>query len=449
MAFPALELQRRLRATGIGFAGLHGAWWRPAAEPFALPASAEEELRAISRALFTLFDAVAALYGADPDLTALLNDSVPAAIPRWVSPRPVLGLRPDFQLDLQPDGQYRFWATELEICPSAHGFAHAMQRAYGLDRDLARTYAGWLAGRELWFAGSAQWSEFLIEQLAFCRALAEHGARGRVLFDLPLDVIAREFEAGQRWQPPMFGVRRRPAEWDTDLLSRLRRDELLDYAWNAADWPPVLGDDAAVFRFGYFDCFAPERLACFPRWEAAGAAPLNPATFYLDSKVLLAAARQPAVLEQAAALDPAAPAVLARCLPETVLLRDQEIPRLLAERDQWILKFAGFDSGQQTWGGRSLQIGAAHTAASWAETVRRYRTLPFPTVAQRLTPSQQVTIAFFDTAGRRQKLPAGTTRLRAFFLRGQPPAGCHLTVSGGSRQVSEATDAVQAPVIFQ
>jgi hypothetical protein len=46
----------------------------------------------------------------------------------------------------------------------------------------------------------------------------------------------------------------------------------------------------------------------------------------------------------------------------------------------------------------------------------------------------------------------GTTRLRTFFLRNDTEifaCGSHLTVSGGTMQVSEATDAVQAPVIFQ
>ena len=384
------DLLHRLRAAGIGFAGIDGAWWRPAVAPFPLPAQAVEDLAAISRALFALFDAVAEVYGADPAVTELLEHKVPAHIPRWVSARPVLSLRPDFQLSPRPpahlppraarprsdpppepsdggapgeqvgdgwasgergeDG-YQLLATELEMCPSAHGFAHAMQAAYGLAPDLARAFARFLDGRELWFVGSAHWSEFLIEQLAFCRALAEHGARGRVLYDLPLDEIAREFHQGRRWQPPMFGVRRRPAAWDTDLLGRLSRDGLLDFAWTDADWRAD-ASQAAVFRFGYFDCFAPERLAQFQRWEAQGTRPLNPATFYLDSKAVLAAARLPRVLERVAARDPAGPDVLARCLPETVLLRPAEVARLADERERWVLKFAGFDNGQQAWGGR-------------------------------------------------------------------------------------------------
>lgn len=448
MTGAAFELHQRLRAAGIGFAGMDGAWWRPAVEPFVLPAQVQTDLAAIRRALFALCDAVVELYGADPELTDLLNAKVPAGVPRWASRRPVLGLRPDFQLCPRPDGGYELVATELEMCPSAHGFAHAMQTAYGLEPDLAQAYARFLAGREFWFAGSGQWSEFLIEQLAFCRALAEHGARARVLYDVPVGQMAREFAAGARWQPPMFGIREKPAAWDTDLLGRLRGADLLRFAGDEAEWPAPTSQ-TVVFRFGYFDCFAPERLAHFPRWEAAGAAPLNPAAFYLDSKILLAAARLPAVLEKAAALEPDAPAVLARCLPETRLLRAAEVEPLLAERENWILKFAGFDSGQQAWGGRSLQIGAAHTPKSWAAVVRDYLDLPFPTVAQRLAPSTQIDIDYYDPAGPVRTITAGATRLRAFFLRGQPPAGVHLTVSGGTQQVSEATDSVQAPVIFQ
>lgn len=444
----AADLLGRLRAAGIGFAGIDGAWWRPARAPFPLPAETAQDLAAISRALFALFDAVAGLYGRDPAVTELLEHQVPAGLPRWVSPRPVLGLRPDFQLCPQADGRYQLMATELEMCPSAHGFAHAMQTAYGLEPDLARAGARFLAGREFWFVGAAEWSEFLIEQLAFCRALAEHGARGRVLYDRPLAAIAAEFRAGQRWQPPMFGVRQKPAGWDDDLLGRLRRAGLLEFAWDGAEWPAAAGE-AVVFRFGYFDCFTPERLAHFPRWEAAGATPLNPATFYLDSKAVLAAARRPEVLERVAALDPAGPEVLGRCLPETVLLRTAELPRLLAERERWVLKFAGFDRGQQAWGGRSLQFGLAHPPAGWEAVLRRYLALPFPVVAQRLAPSAAVDIDYIDGAGQPQTLPAGATRLRAFFWRGQPPAGVHLTVSGGTMQVSEATDAVQAPVLFQ
>lgn len=431
-----------MRATGIGFAGIEGAWWLPACEPFPLPASVHASLTGIARAVFALCDALAAGYGVEPELTALLDYKAPSHLRAFASRAPVLSLRPDFQLCAAPEGGLQPVATELELCPAAHGFAHAMQAGYGLEPDLARAFARLLAGRELLIAGTQQWSEFLIEQLAFCRALAECGARAVVTYDLTLETLAHEFRSGRRWQPPMFGVSSRPLHRNDDLLAHLRAHDLLQF-WRD-DWPDDAGG-CVIFRFGYLENFAPERLAHFQRWEAQGAAFLNPTAFYLDSKATLAAARLPAVR---ARLDSDVLAVLDRCLPETVLLTPESTPRFEAEREQWVLKFSGYDAQQQAWGGRSLHIGAAHTRASWAEVLRRYAALPFPTVAQRVAPSQRTDIAYFDSDGARHTLTQGFTRLRTFLFRGGAQAGSHLTVTGGTMQVSEATDSVQAPIQF-
>jgi hypothetical protein len=46
----------------------------------------------------------------------------------------------------------------------------------------------------------------------------------------------------------------------------------------------------------------------------------------------------------------------------------------------------------------------------------------------------------------------GRTRLRTFMLRnkvGTVACGSHVTVAANTMQVSEATDAVQAPVVFR
>jgi hypothetical protein len=208
-------------------------------------------------------------------------------------------------------------ATELEICPSAQGFAHAMQVGYGLETDLADAFVRFLDGRPLFIIGSQRWSEFLIEQLAFCRALAERGATAWVLYDRPLSSIAAEVVNGRRWQPPMFGISRKPVGWNLDLLGRLRNSDLLRY-WSSDDeqWPERLGE-AAVFRFGYFNCFTADRLAQFGRWEAAGATFLNPTTFYLESKLVLAALQLTAVRERLAAQTLA---TLDACLPLTLPL---------------------------------------------------------------------------------------------------------------------------------
>ncbi|MCE7987519.1 MAG: hypothetical protein DYG89_40655 [Caldilinea sp. CFX5] len=448
-----------MAATGIGFAGIDGAWWLPAVEPFRLPASCASQVAAIGPALFCFLDVVTGLYGtaegAAGGLTSLLDYKVPTHIPRLMSAGRVESLRPDFQLVLEADAaseqQYRLVATELEICPSTHGFAHAMQVGYGLDPDLVRAFAAYLAGRPLLFVGTHHWSEFLLEQLAFCRALEAIGAQGRVLYDRPLRQLATEVYERRRWQPPMFGIQQKTLDWHESLTDRPSWSDLAPFVYTPDDqWPARVGD-AVVFRFGYFDCFAPEHLTYFSGWQAQGATLLNPAQFILDSKVVMAALQLPLVRQRIANQNTAALPILDRCLPETILLTPETLPRILADKDAWVVKFAGYDSGQQAWGGRSLQIGGQHTTASWQATLHAYGQLPWPVVAQRLMPSAQVDIAYLDSQDQPQWLHNGHTRLRIFFLRAASQAtaaGAHVTVSGGTRQVSEATNAVQAPVFF-
>lgn len=456
-------IHSRMAATGIGFAGIDGAWWLPAAEPFPLPAVCRQELQAIGDAIFIFLDIVTALYGTEEGtaggVTQLLNYKVPAHILRLMRTGRVESLRPDFQLVMERDANgvmhYRFVATELEICPSAHGFAHAMQVGYSLETDLVHAFADYLDGRELLFVGTQQWSEFLLEQLAFCRALAAVGARGRVLYDRPFRQLADEVERHERWQPPIFGVKQKSPGWQDGLLSRLESHGLTPFVYIPDDpWPTsvdgVVGD-AVVFRFGYFDCFAPDHLRRFVQWQEQGATLLNPAQFILDSKVVMAALQLPTVRQRIAKESAIALGVLDRCLPETILLTLENAPRILADKDGWVVKFAGYDSGQQAWGGRSLQIGAQHTVASWQTMLQHYLNFAWPVVAQRIAHSAQVDIAYLDSNDRRQWMRNGHTRLRVFFLRRNDKmtaAGAHLTVSGGTMQVSEATDAVQAPVLF-
>jgi hypothetical protein len=455
-----LQIRQRMNSTGIGYAGIDGVWWLPAVEPFVLPASAADELVCIGRAVFDLFDAVAALYGtaagATCGLNRLLEHNVPAAIPRWFVPGAVLAVRPDFQLQVCPEGQAcRFVATELEIAPSAQGFAHAMQVGYGLPTDLAAGMAKLLRGRSLLFAGTAQWSEFLFEQLAFCRALAAYGERGYVLLDRPIAQIAAEVRAGQRWAPPLFGLPTRPANWDDDVLGRVERQGLTPYLWpEDANWPERVGD-AVVFRFGYFDSFAPATLHRFAQWQAQGAIFLNPLQFMLDSKVILAAALLPGVRQHLAERSPQAVATLADALPETRLLEEALLPQLFDEQEAWIIKFAGYDGGNQAWGGRSLQIGAELAPAAWREAVRTACHLPWPVVAQRMTPSVRVDLAYFDDAGEVSWLRQGSTRLRSFFMRNPEElghvqvGGTHITVVADGVKVAESVMAVQVPVVFR
>lgn len=460
-----LHIRQRMNATGIGFAGIDGAWWLPAVEPFPLPAYVADDLAQIGRAIFLLFDTVTGMYGtpagAACGLTQLLQHKAPPHIPLLMGGGRVEGVRPDFQLQLRATdtGQrYQLVATELEICPSAHGFAHAMQVGYNLRPDLVDHFANYLAGRTLLFAGTHQWSEFLFEQLAFCQALDQLGAKGRVLYDRPIATIAAEVRSGRRWQPPLFGIKTKPVNWNDDVIGRIEAQGLMPYLWPDDEvWPADVGN-AVVFRFGYFDCFAPDILHRLLAWEAQGATMLNPTMFILDSKVIMAALQLPSVREQIQTVDTAALSVLDQCLPETRLLQPILFQQLLSEKNEWVLKFAGFDSGNQAWGGRSLQIGVRHSPEAWQQILHQYAELPWPVVAQRAAPSLQVDIAYGDAQANRGWLRQGTTRLRSFLLRqsaGQTNeqekvwvGGAHITVSDGTMQVSESTDAVQAPVIY-
>ena len=440
--------RRQMEATGIGYAGIEGCWWLPACEPFALPVSLKQDLEAIAEAVFVLLDTVLALYGRSAELTALLNHKVPADLRHSLSPGRVALLRPDLQLVPTADG-LRPVATELEICPSAQGFVHAMQVAYGLEPDLRDETAALLAGRELLIVGTEAWSEFLFEQLAFCKALAAVEARGRVLYNRPLSRMATEVARGRRWRPPLFGLPTRPDRWDGDVAARIERHGLGPFCWpEDAVWPDAVGE-AALFRFGYGNDFTPGERACFRRWEQGGARWLNPPHFVLDSKVVLAATRLQEV--RMAIGDSRHLTVLDKAICETHVLLPETLYRFVADKDEWLLKFAGFDDGQQAWGGRSLRIGHDYTKNSWRRLLRRAAHLPWPVVIQRLTPSLRLDMPYIATDGTTHILANAGTRLRSFFLRHNDRiavAGTHLTARQSRFQVTEATDAVQAPVRF-
>lgn len=444
-----LTILQKMNQTGIGFAGIDGVWWQPAAAPFPLPVHTRQMLNQISQAVFLLLDTVTAQMQAGlPELVDLLTYKVPPSLPRLMGQGAVYSLRPDFQLCPTPDGLFPV-ITELEIAPSAHGFTHAMQVGYGLEPDLVQTLARFLNGRSFIFAGTHQWSAFLFEQLAFCRALAEAGATGWVLYDKTVAHIADEVQAGQRWQLPMFGIAEKPDRWDTDVLARLGRHGLQDFWWPEPDsWPAEVGQ-AAVFRFGYFDTFSLAQLQQFVQWQQRGATLLNPVQYILDSKVVLAALNLPRVRQLIAAQDSVLLDTLDRCIPQTVLLTPTSAPALRQNKDAWVVKFAGYDGSNQSWGGVSLQVGLMHTRSSWAEIIDRCLALPWPVVAQHVTPSLTQGVNYITREGKIAQLLDARTRLRVFLVRDLPPGGAHVTFSANTMQVSESVTAVQAPVQWQ
>lgn len=471
MVYPHREpeaVRQTIAQTGIGLGGIDGAWWLLAQEAFRLPAYVAQDLVDIADALFLFLDVVGNIYkvgnlyklSASPAnrLPQLLEHKAPLPLIQATSQLaqlpPVYALRPDFQLCIE-EGRIQPVATELEIAPSAHGFAHAMQLGYALEPDLVEQYAAYLNGRPLLFVGTAQWSEFLLEQLAFCKALAQLGARAYVLYDKPVRTLADEVMAGRRWQPPMFGIPTKPPDWNGNIWERIEQHGLTPFIFpNDHTWPRHV-DDAVIFRFGYGVNFSAQHLAHIAQWSRGRATLLNPLTFYLDSKALLGALQLPQVREQIAAASASALAVLDRAIPETHVLGLDDagalLRQLLAEREGWLIKFAAFDDDNRAWGGRSVQLGAQQSDAQWAATLRQAQTLPWPVVAQRLAPSLRTDIPYVDRVGAPGVMRNGVTRLRSFLLRHADGAttvgGSHLTISP-RQQVSEGTDTVQAPVVF-
>ena len=441
-----------MNATGIGYAGIDGVWWQPAIAPIEMPRTAKTQLDEIATAIFALFDVVSTLYdtpaGDACGLTALLRHKVPEQFWRFAGRAPVLAVRPDFQLSPLETSKatgiaagYRLIATELEICPSAQGYAHAMQLGYGLSPDLLHAMAKLLNGRELIFVSTQHWSEFIWEQLAFCKAMASIGARGRVWLDIPIETLAAQVQAGQRWVPPLFGLPHRLTPWHTDVAARIHAHGFVPFL---AQNLPTDRNDVMVFRFGYLDCFDLDVLERLQAWERRGATFLNPTSFLWDSKGVMAALQLPKIREPlASVLD-----TLNHCIPETHLLTPDTLPNFLDTRQDWVLKFAGFDSSQQAWGGRSLQVGAQHTDYSWRGILQRYLELPFPVVAQRVAPTAIMSMDYADTSSKRCTLIAGRTRLRSFLMRDSGAVGSHLTVAEGRGGVSESITSVQAPIRF-
>ncbi len=448
---PDNALRRRMAATGIGYAGIDGAWWLPAIAPFVLPKATENALSAAGQACFALLDVVADYYGKDPDLTELMDFKRPGHIPGWHSRQPVLSLRPDFQLT--GEGVV---ATELEICPSAHGYAHAMQVAYGCKQDIVPAVARLLGGRELLIVTTPEWREFMWEQLALCHALGELGARARLYCPESVARLQRRVRAGELWQPPIFGLSRKPDGWDDDITGRIARHGYADFIVGRTEWDEILANNASpvVFRFGYFENFESGLLEEMKMLERTGATFLNPTSFAYDSKSILAAVGLASVRKALGQANAGALAAVDACIPETVMLTDAVMQRLVRERRDWVVKFAGFDQGNSAWGGRSLQVGAQFTDDAWSEVLRQYNDLPFPVVAQRNAPTRRASVFYYDERGATQLLVDGATRLRAFFLRETRTSesravGVHITVSAKQTQVSEASDAVQAPVAFE
>lgn len=435
-------ITQTIRATGVGEAAVEGAWWGCATEPVEMSSAEFNQLTQIGNAIFALTDAVADELHENPTgaFAQRLREKVPAHLAQTLNLAPVLMCRPDFQLVPTVDG-LQFVLTEIEIAPFSEGCAHAMQVAYDVEADTVPTFAHMLNGRELLFVGTHEWNRYIYDQLAFCKALAAQGARAAVLYNQTVAEMETAIQNGTSWRDLLKGG---DAPSMTDHIARHNFAPFL-----RDEWPASVGD-AVIFRFGYVEHFTPAQHALFRRWEAQGATFLNPFSFHLDSKVLLEGVHTAAIRQRLCAQTVAA---LERCIPETHLLTSDNLARFVAEKDTWLIKFAGFDETNTAWGGRSVRFGRDFSAEKWHQTLQNANQLNWPVVAQRLAVSQQLTLDYYRPDGTTTTQHNGYTRQRTFFVRANAntPAthcGSHITLNN-SMNVSEGSpDAIQAPIRF-
>lgn len=445
--------------TGIGYKGLCGTSWMPSIEPIALPSSLEATMKAIGKAVFLLYDAVAALYGYDPELTRLLAHKTPERIMPWMRKGGMDILRPDMVLladPCAPEGM-RPVITELESCPAGQGMAHAMELGYGMPPQIVPSYLQYLDGHRYVIAATAEWVDYTFEQAAFCKALIERGVEAHLVFDRPLDAVAK---AAAGWKPPKEMPVHLRALWDTDLLRRLRENKMDSFVHGSddfADVPIDLINNAVLFRFGYFDNFSRGALQHMACWEDEYRASfMNPLQFALESKALMAAIHLKSVRDWLSQRDHDAVDILDRHVAETHLLAQgfADLDRLRADQNFWLTKFAAWDGGNQSWGSRSLSVGSQVSLTAWGDSLAERLVLPHPVVAQHVIASTTFDIAYTDVHGNAQVLRDARTRLTPFLMRdrreqGAIHAGSTITLRSKTFRIHGATDAVEGPVVYR
>jgi len=449
-----VDCLRRMEATGIGYKGLSGVSWLHLTDPLKLPTTVKVMLMATARALFLLFDAVGELFGKDEVLTRLLTHGRPDRIPALMTPGRMDFIRPDIVLATHPET--KAWlpvATELESAPAGHGMTHATQVGYKLPTETVDAFVRYLDGRRYLVVATNEWSEYVFEQAAFCRALAERGVEARLIFDRPLDEIHERARTG--WHKPSQLDPR--LKWDTDFRGRLRKSGLIEFVHGVDRMPgdDGLDDKTVLFRFGYFDNFVNTQLLDrFVRWTERGATIMNPPWFCLESKVLMAAARLPGVQAWIRDRDPEAVQVLHRFLAETRLLADGFVDLEEFERDRafWLTKSAAWDGHNWSWGARSLQVGAETSEVEWSRSLREWMKLPHPMVAQHCIQSRMFRAPYLDLDGTVKMMEEARSRLTPFFIR-QPDgvvdwAGSMITLRKDSFRIHGASDAAEGPVVF-
>ncbi len=429
-------VRERTNATGIGYKGMEGTSWHMCPQTLALPAQLNNELTALGQALFILNDVVRTLWIAgDPAVHTLLTHKVPAHIPRIVADAPVLLLRPDLVLVDKGNGEYSVVCTEIESCGAGLGMAYSLQVQYGMSHDHIDAFVQMLAGRDFVVMATHHWAEYIREVMTFMNALKQRGVKIRYILDRKLAEIQKLIQpdgprSDLRWVMPAALPDHLKANWNTDLIGQLQRTGFIESIedYDEADLPQDVGD-ALVFRFGYSSNFSPNVTALMETWRAVGAEFLNPVQHYLENKAFLGTAWLKSVCNRITEQYGAEHvATLHRCLATTSVLGlaldpSWLIPNIFTDEDERdyqaraVIKYAGMDDENQSWGARSVLIGSRMTTPAWERAVAEYKRKLFPAVQQVLINSVQFDVGYVDHTGTLREMPKARTRLTPFMIR--------------------------------
>lgn len=443
-----------MNATGIGYKGFSGVSWRSAYQPFVLPIEFEERTQSLAEALFLFFDAVGSLYGSDQQLTAMLQHKVPPHILQLVAGGEVGIIRPDVVVAQDEDGTMRPVITELESAPAGQGMTYALQLGYGLPTTMIDKFVRYLDGRPFRVFGTHEWSEYAWEQGCFIQALCARGVDAELWFDASLERIA---SLARSWNKPKGMPEHMERNWNTDFIGRLQANGFDQFVrgFELGKLPEDVGE-AVVFRFGYFDNLSQAVIERLLQWQTRGAVIHNPLWFFLESKVLMAAAWLPGVVDWIKSRKPEAVKVLQSCLAETCLLASGYtwMHEIVSNQSYWLTKFAAWDGNNQSWGARSLKVGSqVNTSSQWRLHLNGQQSLSHPVVAQHLINSARFDVPYVGEDSRLNLQIGARTRLTPFFLR-MPDgsivqAGSTMTLRAKTFRIHGATDAVEAPVVFR
>ncbi len=347
------ELIQQIEATGVGYADQKGVTFRLSSNPFPLTNSHKEQLSGIGDLLLHLMQGVSKAYrSGNKQLTHFLNLKVPERIPRIVDSRPVRLLRPDIAID--ENG--KLWVTEIETSPGGPGFYTALSHGYGTSNPLVNTLAheAQLRSNTFHILLTRDWWMYDHELRVLARALRERGIASQV--------------------------------WYVDECSR-------DTIHNEEHFP----ENAMVYLFGYVDnfCMNDEEqwlLESLKNGERKDLVLLNPPSFYLESKAIMALVHSAVAdhLVSEGLIDEETLSSLRNVIPHTMLLSyeaDGEVNLRDTSHKQLVPKVAGYDGANQNWGGRGVQARKM-SKKQFEKLVHQLSDpdLPYPCILQEKVP---------------------------------------------------------------